>query len=190
MNGRVTDMTNKRNEFELGNKEIRKLLSEISAFDDEIQPASLQEVGEIEASYQASQVVAGDETLQNEFLAELRKDIGEDVNPPSSIIGYAQSRGIDRRDLANRLRISTDILMKLERRLLKWIPDQLVGQIAEVLQIKKAEIYIYLQQDPEQINLAANSKRTPTANRTQLWEEAVKTSQMNEEDKQYWIKQV
>lgn len=51
-------MTDKQYDFELSEKDMRKLLSEISRmpdFDEDIQPVTMQEVEAIEASYQAAE---------------------------------------------------------------------------------------------------------------------------------------
>lgn len=181
-------MTNNKQNFELTDKQVGKLLSEINDFDT-IKPISLDELNEIEAEYQASQSDHAVETTVLKALKQLRDEIFEGDVELESLLGYAEKLGFDRRALSQKLKISTDIIMKLHRRLLTWVPDALVANIADLLDVPKTVIYAYLLKDPEGFKAAASSKQTPTGSRTQSWEEAVKSSSMSDDDKNFWLNQ-
>lgn len=183
-------MTNKKQNFDLTNEETKKLLSEISNYDDKIEPISLDELEEIEAQYQVSQSTHDVGTATIETLKQLRDEIVEDSEELDSLLGRSEKMGLDRRTLSQKLQISTDIIMKLHRRVLDWVPDLLVTRIAEILDLPKNAIYVYLRKDPESFKAAASSKQTPTGSRTQTWEEAVNSSNMSDDEKSFWLNQL
>lgn len=182
-------MTGKQNEFGLTDAEMSKLLNEIREFDDDIEPVSLEEVEAIESNFQAVQASPETDSRQRQQLEKLLQEMAQDFVPLPGILKRAEQLKIGRQDLAAQLRLSTAILMKLERRLIDWIPDTLVRMLADILSVHKAELYHYLQQGQDHINAAASSNQTPSGSRTQSWQEAIETSQMSTEDKEFWLNQ-
>lgn len=68
----------------------------------------------------------------------------------SSILGVARALGLPSRRLARHLRIGLTVLTKLDRRLLDptTIPDRLVTQLADALQVSVEAVRTYLNLEP------------------------------------------
>lgn len=182
-------MSTNRNEFDLTNTEMRKLLHEINDIGNQIKPVSLEEVEAIEAEFRSldsSDIGSAEQPIFEELIEEFASDF----SPMPGVLSRAQELSIEPDDLALHLRLGIDIVMKLERRILEWVPDTLVWMLAIVLQVNKTEVYGYLQQQPAQPNIAASSMKPPSNSRTQSWKEAIESSEMRPEDKEFWLKQV
>lgn len=182
-------MSTNRNEFELTDAEIRRLLHDINSTDNHIEPVSLEEVEAIEAEFQTfdtSSIGGADQPI----IGELIEEYASDFSPVPGILKRAQELSIEPNSLALQLRLGVDIVMKLERRLLEWVPDTLVWMLAMILQVNKTEVYGYLQQQPLQPAIAASSTQPPSKSRTQTWKEAIETSRMSPEDKEFWLQQI
>lgn len=182
-------MTNKKQNFDLTGTEMNKLISQINNYDD-IEPISLDELEEIEAQYQASKSTHEIDAAPIKTLKHLRDKIFKDSEELDSLLGYAEKKGFDRRTLSQKLKISTDIVMKLHRRVLSWVPDTLVTHIGDLLDLPKTAVYVYLHKEPEGFKAAARSKQTPTGSRTQSWDEAVNSSNMSDDEKYFWLNQL
>jgi transcriptional regulator with XRE-family HTH domain len=110
----------------------------------------------------------------------------------TSLLAMASSNGLTEETLAERLDLSEPILIKLERRLLRFasIPGEVVNRIAEVLQVSARQVQSYLSQPP---TLAANAMyradSVPKA-RQQDFAEAVESCfEMSEVQKRFWLNQ-
>lgn len=182
-------MTNKKSEFNLSDTEMYKLLSEINEVDDDIEPMSLQEVEELEAKFQTTQTDFEADKQELQVLAEMRQEFFDNISPLPSIIKQAQQKDVSLENLLTQSRLSIDILMKLEQRVFDWIPDTLVERLAQILDTRKAELYLYFQQPPNRLSVAASSHQQPTGSRVQSWQEAVATSKMSDTDKAFWLNQ-
>lgn len=182
-------MSNNRNQDELTNAEMRKLLHEIDEHDEKFQLMDLDEVDAIEAEFQTFDSTHLD-TLHQPIFNDLINEFANDAIYLSGIVARAQELSMGVEELATRLRLGPDIVIKLERRLLQWVPDTLVWMLTIILKVNKTDIYGYLQQQPIQPKIAASSKKPPSASRTQSWKEAIEASKMSSEDKEFWLKQV
>jgi hypothetical protein len=70
--------------------------------------------------------------------------------PIQSLLGEARSHGVDRAHLARQLGLGTAVLLKLDRRLLRFatVPADLVREFAAAIQRDVASVAVYLQQPP------------------------------------------
>lgn len=104
-----------------------------------------------------------------------------------SIFSRAKSLNIGSQELAQKLRLGMDVLMKLDLCLVENVPNKLIKNLSGVLVVPEMAIQTYLSQSPRNMQMAAASKKKPARNRTQDWQEAIENSSMSVEDKAYWL---
>ncbi len=169
--------------------QARKLLRQIQQQADEsvIIPLSNEEVEAIEAEFQPVSVSREMDERQLEHLEMLRQEWLRDVQSIDSIIARAKAVDLNRQALVDQLRLSADILLKLDYRLISNVPSRLITMLGDKLQLDAQSLYAYFALPPKQMQqMAAFSKEKPTDSRTQTWQEAVQTSNMSEDDKHFW----
>ena len=96
-------MSTNRNEFELTDAEIRRLLHDINSTDNHIEPVSLEEVEAIEAEFQTfdtSSIGGADQPI----IGELIEEYASDFSPVPGILKRAQELSIEPNSLALQLR--------------------------------------------------------------------------------------
>lgn len=174
-------------------RELRQLLGEVEQLNlnnEQIQPLSEEEVAEIEASYQAPTFSAEREERHRAQLEELRQAWLSRVEMLKGIFPRANEIGLSRRELARRLRLGRDVLLKLELHLVTDFPVRLARRLADTLDVDIRSVVVYLAQQGTDMNqLAAASRDRPAAGEPQTWEEAILSSDMPDEDKEYWLEE-
>ena len=149
---------------ELTTRELRNLLIEIEQLnEEEILPLSVEEVAEIEASYQPHKFSAEREQRHQQQLEELRQQWVSEFDELTGLFSRAAEIGIRRGELAHSLRLSLDLLLKLELRLIIEVPFKLASSLANALDVDIRSVLAFLApQEPNSLHqLAAASPDRP-----------------------------
>lgn len=113
--------------------------------------------------------------------------------PLQSLQATAQRAGLNPKALATRLGIGVTVLMKLEYRLLRFasIPDRLIRQLAETLQVSEQHVRAYLQQPPTLAHGASyRAQQVPQVTEPEDFARAVRSCpDMDEAQKASWLNQ-
>ena len=110
--------------------------------------------------------------------------------PVRSLLTLAQQQGLDADALAAQLELSEPLVMKLERRLLRFatLPEQLVEHVAKALRITAQQVQSYLALPPTLANGAFyRSESVPQASQ-QDFDQAVRSDyELTDDQKQFWL---
>jgi hypothetical protein len=127
-------------------------------------------------------------TLGRQVIAEMRARYDTRL---VGLLATAKARGLNADTLAERLEIGQPLVIKLERRLLRFasLPGQLIDRLAETLQVSAEQVRAYLRQPP---TLAAGasykSDRIPQTTAQQDFAQAVRAcDEMTAAQKTTWL---
>jgi hypothetical protein len=178
-----------KNTANLTNHELRRLLNEIDQLDlDAIHPLSDEEVAELEASYEPPIFSTEREERHREQLEELRQEWLSDVEPFEGIFSRVDELAVSREEFAHRLRLPLNVLFKVDMHLIADVPVRFAHQLANALDVDIRSLYLYFGQAARTLDqVAASSTGKPAPGNAQTWEEAIKASEMPDEDKKYWL---
>lgn len=181
-----------KNAAGLTNRELRQLLNEIDQLDLEaLEPLSDEEVADLEASYEPPTISAEREERQRKQLEELRQEWLSEVEPLEGIFSRVDELDLSREELAHRLRVRLDVLFKVDLHLIADVPARFARRLANELDVDIRSLYLYFGQAARDLDqVAASSTGKPALGNVQTWEEAIKASEMPDEDKRYWLETI
>ncbi len=112
--------------------------------------------------------------------------------PLAGLIAAAKARGWSAETLARRVGVGTSVMVKLDRRLIRFdtLPGRLFRAVGEALEVADEAVRAYLQRPPT-LSPAASYKadRAPRVTSQQSFADAVRAcGEMDAEQKQSWLR--
>jgi len=153
-----------------------------------IQWASEEVVAETAATYSLSTTEeARAKEIGRQVAARLRARTAE---PVRSLLALAREQGQDADALAEQLDLSEPLVMKLERRLIRFatLPAQLMERVADALRVTTQQIQAYLALQPALANGASYRSETVPQAMQQDFDQAIRNDyDLTDDQKQFWL---